>query len=58
MTKPLSLEEALKQLEAVAAEQAAHPDPTAGEDLPEYDPLPEADDDVSVTFVKKSDSGT
>jgi len=44
-----SLDKALQELEQLVAEEAASSD--TGEDLPEYDPLPEDDDDVSVTFL-------
>ena len=53
MTTPSTLDEALKQLDEAVAEATDHPDPTAGEDLPEYDPLPLEPEDTAVTFVKK-----
>lgn len=49
MTEPL--DEALKELDDALAENDNDPD--AGEDLPEYEPVPEDPDDVSVTFIKK-----
>lgn len=47
MTEPL--DEALKELDDALADES----PEDGEDLPEYEPIPEDPDDTVATFIKK-----
>lgn len=47
MTEPL--DEALRELDEALADES----PDDGEDLPEYEPVPEDEEDTSATFIKK-----